>query len=241
MKRILKRIAVLSGIVSIGIGFCLFFAYQAATATNPKYELLLSQSFVQLETGELETRRQELESQLAALYSEAQRETGWASVLTQTQLNSWFATQLSVDLPELAELGITVPRILLETEQVTLLMQADVAGVQSVVSVVFEPYVVQYGAVALEFKQATAGRMPIPLASVLDWLRAATQEQKIPGRWTRSSGHPTLLIDLEDVLSSESQVCRLEHIELREGEVYFSGMTTPAAPRIALETGESKQ
>lgn len=232
-KRLLTRLSVGSGLLLLGVTTSLMLLYWLATAPVPSYQRLLEQTDRQLASGELETSRQELESQLTALYSDAQVTSDWQTVLTQTQLNSWLATELPAALPELAEQGIQQPRLVLKAGQVTVAMQANLAGAETIVSVLCEPYVAEDSSLALEFGAARVGRVPFPLANILDRLRAAAGERSSSVRWVRSSGKVTLLIDIETLLSTSEQTRRLQAIEIRRGEIYVSGTTKPGEPRLA--------
>lgn len=233
MYRWLRRIALGSGLMLTGAAVAVFFLYRAATAPVPEYQALVEQTRQQLETGEIEQNRQELESQLAALYSDAAEATRWETTITELQLNSWLATQLVHDFPELAEQGVYDPRVLIKAGAVTLAMRAELHGMNAVVAFDLEPFVAEDGSLALELAAARVGSAPLPTAQIMDQLNAAMGDEGLPGRWSTSNGNPVLLIDFEQQASSFNFSRSLDAIEVRQGEVYIAGETLERAPRVA--------
>lgn len=231
--RWLWRIAIGSGLMLVGAGVALFFLYRAATAPVPAYQAVLEKTFEQAESGELEQSRQELESQLAALYSDAASESRWETVITATQANSWLATQLVQDFPELEDQGVTDLRVILQPDVATLAMHADLQGLQAVVTLDLQPFVTEDGQLAIELAGAKIGAAPLPVAQILDQLNASMGDEGLPWRFGRNNGNPVLLIDFEQQASSHRQVRSLDTVEAREGEIYVAGETKDRPPRVA--------
>ena len=257
MFRLLRRLAIGLGLMLLGAGVALFFLYQAATAPVPEYQALLEQTRAQYESGELDQNRQELESQIAAVYSDAaaELENRWQTTLSAEQINGWLATQLVEDYPELAEQGLRDPRVLLKTDVMTFALRAEIHGVDAVVSLDLQPYVTQEGLLAIELASARVGSAPLPAEQILSQLEKSMGEQGNPPggatdglfdgpfdgpfdggdffRWTRNDGHPVLLVDLQSTLGTTGYLRSLETIEVREGEIYIAGETTQRTPHVA--------
>ncbi|MEM8864148.1 MAG: hypothetical protein AAGF31_01225, partial [Planctomycetota bacterium] len=193
----------------------------------------------QLDSGELEASRQELESQIAAVYSDAAEPVGeddenrWETIITDQQVNSWLATQLAVDFPELAEQGLFEPRVLMQGGAVTIAVRAETKGINAVVSLVVRPFIAEDGWLALELASAKIGSAPLPTAHILDQLDAALGDEGLPGRWGRNDGRPVLLVDFQEQASSPEYVRSLEAVEVRDGEIYIVGQTKSRPSRIA--------
>lgn len=235
MYRLLRRLAIGSGLMMTGAAVAVFFLYRAATAPVPEYQALLERTKLQRDNGELEQDRQELESQLAALYSDTQTAERWETVLTAQQINGWLATRLEKEIPELSQQGLTDLRVMMKPGVTTLAMHADLHGLKAVVAIDLAPFVADDGSLALELAGARVGSAPLPTKQILDQLNASMGEEGLPGRWTQNNGHPVLLIDLVDHVSPRNgALCVLETIEVREGELYAAGVSEDPEPRVAV-------
>lgn len=234
-RRIFRWLSIASLLMIIGSTITLTLLYRAVTAPLPVYEQLLTRLEEQRDAGELEQQRQELESQLTALYSDVQQEERWQTVVTADQINSWLATQLQLDFPELEEQGIRDPQILFEPGKATLVMRAEVQGLKTVVSITVTPFVDEEGSLALQFTETHVGNVPLPTATIVTQAdKALAKEGGLPGRWTQSEGYPVLLIDFERHAATARQIRKLDTIEIRAGEVYVSGVTEPRTNRVAV-------
>lgn len=233
MVRWLRRAAIASAFMLVGAAMALAVLFKAATAPVPEYQAVVEATRRQLEAGDLDEQRQQLESQLAALYSDAGNEDAWETVLTAEQMNSWLATELDEMLPELAEQGLRDLRVLIKPGVVTLAMRANRHGVDAVVALDVAPFVAEDGSLALELAAARVGSAPLPTGQVFAQLQAATGDEGLPGRWTQNDGRPVLLQDVSWAAPTNRHTCVLETIEVREGEVYVAGRTEETNPRIA--------
>lgn len=233
MYRLLRRLAVGSGLMLFGALVAVFFLYRAATAPVPEYQAVLERTQQQLQSGESERSRLELESQLAALYSDANALNRWDTVLTTTQLNGWLATQLDKDFPELEEQGLRDLRVLMKPGVATLAMQAELHGLNTIVAIDLKPFIAEDGSLALELSAARLGSAPLPIQQILNQLNGSLDEEGLPGRWGQNNGHPVLLLDLAEWISSYQHQRSVETIEVRDGEIYVAGVTQERVARVA--------
>jgi hypothetical protein len=60
---------------------------------------------------------------------------------------------------------------------------------------------------------------------VLQRITQAARTLDIPLRWAQSEGDPVALLTIAAERNSDDHVTRLEHLELLDGEVYFTGRT----------------
>lgn len=238
MYRVLRRLAIGSGLMLLGAGIVLFFLFRAATAPVPEYQALIERTRERLASGEVEQSRQQLESQLTALYSDAQQDETWQTVLTADQLNGWLATRIPEDFPEIAEQGIFDPQLILSPATATLAMRAELHGIEAVVSLDIQPFIAEDGSLALELAAARLGSAPLPFAQIVDHLSEATGEEGLPGRWSQRNGNPVLLIDFEPLISTVEQVRTLDTVEVHEGEIIVVGSTRERSPRLAKRDGQ---
>lgn len=220
--------------------------YQAATATPDSYEALMTEVDQLQASGELDQQRQALESQVAALVSEAQSADRWSTVLTEQQLNGWLAMQLPIDFPQLKRQGVRDPRVLLEEGQATIAFRAQVQGRSAVLTAELAPVVAEEGWVGAEVRSLKVGTLPLPADRLIKRAeemirRGQFSREKLRYRWAESNGNPVLLVDIERLASADDRVRRLDKLAVREGELLIGGRNeavtaTPAeAPDAAIE------
>ena len=233
MYVLLRRLAIGSALMMLGGVIVLALLYRAATAPVPEYEALLEQTRQQQTSGDINQKRQELESQLTVLYSDAQAEEQWQTLVTAEQINSWLATRLEQELPQLADQGIIQPRIQFTEGVVSLATQLDRQGLHTVVSLEVAPFVAEDGSVALQLNKARIGSAPLPFGYLAEQLSQAIDQQRLPGRWAKRDGKPVLLVDFQQSASTADQVRTLEIIEVRNGEIFVAGTTRDRVARVA--------
>ena len=212
----------------IGLVLTAVTLYQAATATPPEYEALLVETEALEASGELDRQRQQLESQVAALVSEAQQNDRWSTVVTAEQLNGWLTMQLPIDFPELEKTGVRQPRLLLKENEMLIACQARVQRRNAVISATLVPVVGEQGWVGVEIKSVRVGKLPLPIDTLISKADRAIRDARITPdklryRWAESDGNTVLMFDLEQIASSVDQVRRLDTLEVRDGELLIGG------------------
>lgn len=236
----LKRLLLVSLLVCIA--FLLGGAggvYWAMTSTQPYYTNALAQ-----DPAILEAHSRQLESRITALHSDTQTEGQWRTVVAADEINGWLALKLPESFPDLLPSAIRNPRTAITPNAVIVAAQSDVAGVETVVSVVVDPYVTEEGDLAIEINQVLAGALPVPNKEVIERLTVATRQAQLPIRWTQNAGRSVMIVARSLWENGDRQQRVLEAIELAEGELFLSGRTetvekqpTRQAARPAPPTG----
>jgi hypothetical protein len=212
--------AVLAGALLVVLG--LAGMYWAIRSTPPQYAAAVAEQ----DPAKLDEDRRELESQLAIAYSDSQRSAPWAVCVSDDQLNAWLATQLPLDYPELAQRGLSEPRIIFTPQSAQLAFRAKFGSIDTVVSVTGNVFATETGELAIEFQNAAAGRAAIPLTFVVQGIDEGIRLRQLPFHWAPGESRHVLLVDFERLASSPEQARKLSAIEVREGEVYVAGVTT---------------
>ena len=73
--------------------------------------------------------------------------------------------------------------------------------------------------------QARAGRLPWPLAAILDGTAEAARRHSLPLAWRRADGDPVALFTIPPVRDEDGKRVRIEALQLGDGEVYLAGTT----------------
>ncbi|WP_442482260.1 hypothetical protein [Aeoliella sp. SH292] len=195
-------------------------AYWAVSSAEPRYVAALEQPPEMLE----ESSRQ-LESRITTLSSDLQSEGNWQTVVSADELNGWLAYKLPESFPELLPKEIRDPRVVITPSEVVLAARSEVAGIDTVVSVIVEPYVTEEGDLAIELRQVLAGALPVPTKDIIDRLRRATARAGLKLRWTQNGGNTVMIIGREMWDTEDTQHRVLEALELADGEMFLSGKT----------------
>ncbi|MCA9241791.1 MAG: hypothetical protein KDA37_16390 [Planctomycetales bacterium] len=234
MSKWLRRSAVVLGALLlvnclVGAGF-----YRAATSLPPEYQAAL-----QVEPEQLEEDGQELESQLSALYSEAQRKAdpeasqGWEAAVTDNQINGWLATRLNEEFPEAHKQGVIDPRVVFTEEGLTLAFRIERSALQAVVTFRVAPYLTEEGELGIDFAEARVGKVPLPVGRIVELSRAVFTDAGLPIRWSESDNTHTMLIDFEKLASDPISLRSLSAIEYGDGTLYIAGKTERRGPKLA--------
>lgn len=218
MPRLLKIIVASLGVMGLVAGITMWSLYRAATAKVPEYEAALA-----MDSQQIEQDRQELESQLTALYSDVQSLTEWQSRITADQINAWLASRLAIDLPDLAKTGLAEPRVLIDGEQIIIAMQSTVGKIAGTVTVAVQPFITEQGELALNIRSAKIGRLSLPMEGITAKVRQSRLEQIAPVRWSQTEQSAVLLIDIDRIVDSTERDFHLTGVDLREGELLIYG------------------
>jgi uncharacterized protein YpmS len=228
MKRLAIVVVVAIAALLIGVvGAGLYFRAALARAVPFYVEALAS------DAADLEQASRELESRLAAVYSEAQKTGRWQATFTAAQINSWLAVELPKSFPELMSQDFRDPRVAITAEGASLGFQTKVAGVNTVVAVVTDVFVDEHGLLAIQLRSVQAGALPLPTKDIVDRTQAALKRSRLPCHWSQSAGDPVLLVNVSQLVSGEHQQRELETVELHDGEIYLAGITTAPTKRLA--------
>ena len=228
MKRLLIVGLVAAGAMLLGVlGAALYFRAALARAVPFYSEALAS------DPAEMEQASRDLESRLAAVYSEAQKAGRWHATFTAAQINSWLAIELPKSFPELLSQDFRDPRVAVTDQGVSLGFQTKVAGIETVIAVETDVFVDERGLLAIQLRSVQAGSLPLPTKDIVDRTQLALKQSHLPCQWSQSVGDPVLLVNVSELVSGEHQQRELETVELHNGEIYLAGYTTAPTKRLA--------
>jgi len=220
----LRRTAIALASTLVVIGVLSLLAYRATQQVPSFYQAsLLADRRVQ------EAAANELGSRATALYNDVREKQEWHAVFTEEQINGWLAVQLLRDHPDLLPDDVRDPRIALLPQQMTLAAQTDHNGLTTVVSVNVGLYVHEPDVIACRFYSAYAGKLRLPLHSVLDEITRVADTIDLPLRWAQTDGDPVALLEVSQIpgiaQNDGQQIVRLDNVELHEGQLYLAGHT----------------
>ena len=148
-------------------------------------------------------------------------EPSWEAVFSDQEVNAWLAEDLVTHFADQLPPEVFEPRVLFETDRITLAFLLKQGGVQSVITVVARPRVPGGNTIELTFEKIRAGILPVPADNVLDRIVEYARYHGVDVEWTRRDGYPVVLmrytpsIDREDV--------QLEELQIRTGQIRLAG------------------
>jgi hypothetical protein len=231
------------------LGACIALAGAGAAAMYARVALRQMQPFyataLKVQPRELKTASREMESRVAALYSDANPPGRWQAAFTDDEVNGWLAVALTEKFPELLPPEVADPRVAFVDGGVLIGFHWRGDHLHAVVTVEAEAAMAGEDLVTLRLKRARAGSLPLPLADVVEQISLGAEELQWPLRWTHEDGSPVAVLKTADAFSTDDQRRQLEIIEVREGELLLAGSTAPAkdanraAPKEVFSAAEA--
>ena len=163
--------------------------------------------------------------QATALASDLQKRGHWAAVFTAEQINGWLAVDLVENYRDSLPPEIEAPRVDITSTAIILACRLHWGGVSSVVSLTVEPYMAGANVLALRFRSARAGRLPIPLRRGLDAIDAAARDSNLQVKWRQADGDLVAMLSILPPRDVRHKTVRLEMLRLEAGKIYVAGST----------------
>ncbi len=192
--------------------------YQAAQHVPQFYASALDQSGEAARNASGQMRRH-----FTSLATDTQRTGRWSETITADQINGWLAVDLVEKHPGTLPDGVRDPRVSITAEEARIGCQVDDPWPNMVYSIAVEPYVAEPNVIAVRFRGARAGALPMPLGDIINEIAAGAAERGMRLRWQQQDGDPVLLLPLEEAGDAERYV--LQAIELTDGAIRLSGRT----------------
>jgi hypothetical protein len=174
--------------------------------------------------AELQKSNREMLRRTAALNNDLKRSGKWQALFTDRQINGWLAVDVPKNHPDLLPPEVNSPRVHITVDGVFAGAQFD-GEVSAVVSVEFAVRLTATNILAVRIKKARIGDVPWPLDRAVDEVVTAAASWGFVVEQTHSDGDPLLLVTLPHDLHDGRRRVLLEHLELRDGEVFVSGRT----------------
>lgn len=227
MRKFLRVVMLVAVLVAGGLALSLFGTYRASQHVPAFYEKAIRlEPVAQAQAGD------ELERQVLELHNEARQEGEWQAVFTDEQINGWLAVDLPAKFPDALPAEVREPRVAIDPQQIQIACRYDAGAAKTVVSLALEiKRTDEPNVVAVRIRQVRAGLLPLPLKQGIDRITVAAREAGIPLRWAQKEGDPVALVTLP--MTHEQfgkRQLKLRTIQLRDGEIHFSGSTEAGDP-----------
>jgi hypothetical protein len=221
-KRIAMTALLLLVVAMIGGGA---WFYRALSYVPAFYSQALA-----VKAPELQQSSREMLRRTAALTNDVKRLGNWQALFTDQQINGWLAVDVPKNHPDLLPSELRNPRVRIMPDGV--LIGARFEGqVSSVVSVKFSVQLERTNVVAVRIHQLRVGDVPWRLDRIIDEIIRSAGQWGFLVEQTQTDGDPVLLVTLPPDLHDRNREVQLEQLELREGEVFLSGRSSPARGR----------
>lgn len=215
-RRWIVALAIVAAVAAAGIlGFILALRHEPAFYT----ELLTADPKASRTASDQMLRR------MGALTSDLQRPGHWQSTFTQDEINGWLAVDLVENHSYSLEGGVTSPRVRIRENVIILAFRYSSAVFSGVVTVTLEPYLDRPNVVAVRFRGARAGKVPLPLQSILEAISTGLAKSEYRVEWSQSHGDPVALITIPPPRGKSDKAVTLDAIRVLDGKVVLSGTT----------------
>jgi hypothetical protein len=231
-----RTVFIVGALVAISIGAAVGALYWASQQSPPFYTEALSQDpAAARQASDVMLRR------TAALVSDVRRRSEWQAIFTADQINGWLAYDVRKNHPTLFPPEITEPRVNLANDRLQVAFRWHRPGWSAVVSLEAELYLQDVNVVAVRIRRARAGKLPLPLGTLLDDVAESGRDIGLAVDRQEIEGDPLMLITLPSVFNDAGKRLSLDSLELHDGELYVAGRTqrdgesTPIAQRSSSE------
>ncbi len=160
---------------------------------------------------------------LAALSSNSGAQETWEAAFTSEQINGWLAVDLVKNHRGLMPPEFSNPRVAIDSRRVNVACRYQLGAISTVVSLEVEPYLAEANTLALRIRHLRAGRLPLPLATILDAVSRAARGANLRLRWQQADGDPVALVTLPQPRDVAGKRRMVQRVEFDDGEIYLSG------------------
>jgi hypothetical protein len=215
------RILLIAALALVGIlGIAGVSLYRATRSTPRFYERALAAD-VELQ----EQASDEFLQQATALASEVETQDAWSVAFTDEQINGWLAIDVPKNLPQALPPTILDPRVSIKPGEATVACRVKTDKLDAVVSVVVDVFLSAPNEVAVRFRRASLGSLPVPLAKVIQPVGQAAAQLDLHLTWRQQEGDPVAVVSLDRSPGAEDRDVELEGIELADGELRLAGVS----------------
>jgi len=151
----------------------------------------------------------------------------WSLLLTDEQINGWFAVDLANNHPDALPKGILSPRVQITPQQISFGVMVERDPFPVAASLDFSLQITNPRELMLRVIAARAGNLPWPVDSIIAQIYGTLRKQNWTVRETTIDNDPVLLLSPPPPGDGKGEVI-LELLELRKREIYLRGKTTAA-------------
>ena len=174
---------------------------------------------------EYEKAGDELEKNVLELRNEVRREGRWEVEFSDEQINGWLAVDLQKNFSDLLPKTIQDPRVAISQSEILIACRFDDGKAKTILSLGVDVRLTdEPNVVAVRFRRARAGSIPLPLSRVIDKITDAARHSDVALRWAQEQGDPVALVEVPVTHEAyDSKELLLETIELDDGLVRIAG------------------
>jgi uncharacterized protein YpmS len=209
---LIAAVALIALIVAVLLG--LYFAAQKEPA--------FYRDALEIKQPVLDDANGRMLKKIGSLQSAVTQPGHWHSVITAEEINGWLAVDLHKNHPKLLPPSVYSPRVAITPNEMSVACRCRWQGVDTVLSLTFQPYVSEQSVIALRIIRGRAGIVPVPLKGVLDGISKGAADMQLRLIWAQDGSDPVALITLPD---DDERIVRIESIELKKGEIHVWGVT----------------
>jgi hypothetical protein len=215
-KTVLTFLAGIAAIAAVAGGY----VFYAMSRVRPFYAEAIA-----ADPQELKTAGKRMEERVEQLAEVAARVGRWETVFTEDEVNGWLAYYLEDNGAKFLPPQVEDPRIAFIDGGAKIGFRYLGKRLDSVISVEADAFMIANDVAAVRLRKAYLGMLPIPIDDVVRHITKGAATLRLPIRWTEQEGDPVVLLAVADVMSTEQEIRKLEHLELRSGEVVLAGRT----------------
>lgn len=228
VSKILKFAAILLGALAVLLVLAMLGAWQASQHEEEWY-VEATTDVEPVVQEQLAEAGDELERQALNLRNEARHRGIWEAVFTDDQVNGWLAFDLKEKFPGKLPSTVRDPRVKFDANDAKVAFRVKTSKVDSVVVVAVDVYLTeQPNEVAVRLHDARAGLLPLPKKRVIDTVNKAARKANVRVTWAQNEGDPVALFVVPEQIKQIEGRLELEAVEVRDGEIYFTGRTIRA-------------
>jgi hypothetical protein len=224
-RRVWRFLAIAGGVLLLlGIA-ALLAAWWATQQEDEWYQQAIAPAAPEVEQ-EKAAAADEFERQALDLRNEARDSGAWEAKFSDAQINGWLAYDLKEKFPKALPSTVADPRVKFEPDEAKVACRLKIDSVDSVVVVGIDLYLTETpNQLAVRFRNARAGLLPLPMKRVTDTVRKAAEKGKVMIDWQQIDGDPVALVEIPEHFEQIEGRLIVEKVEVREGEIVLGGRT----------------
>jgi hypothetical protein len=196
------------------------YVFYAVRSVRPFYAEAIA-----ADPQELKSAGKRMEERVERLAEEAARVGRWEMVFTEDEVNGWLAYFLEDNRQKILPPEVEDPRIAFVEGGAKIGFRYLGNRLDSVISVEADAFMIANDVAAVRLRKAYLGVLPISMDEVVAQVTKGAASLRLPIRWTEHDGDPVVLLAVADAMSTDEEMRKLEHLELRNGEVVLAGHT----------------
>jgi hypothetical protein len=225
--RAIVIVATVAAVLAVAPGL----AWLSLTHTPNFYRAMVA---VPREKQEAEAKR--FVAQSLRLRNDIVNEPTWEAVFSDVEVNAWLAEDLVTHFADQLPPGVHEPRVMFETDRVTLAFGLDQGPVRSIVWVVAAPRVPEPNVLELTLEKIRAGMLPVPAEQVLDRIAAHARSQGLDVSWKRDDDDKLPVAVIRYTPNDGRDDVKLESLLIKKGEIRLAGRSDKDRGAVALPT-----